>query len=130
MSIEKIKDVFFDERDPKNDVSRIEVSLPDEDIDNFLSVYAAGKFIIDDIEGNTDQADRRRRERLVRKIFKAAALALSDSQFQVFVMRYVFGFKEVEIAVQLGCGQSYISQVLKDTHREVRKLLRLEKSPK
>lgn len=68
----------------------------------------------------------RRQEKLLRKIFKAASQVLTTSQFQIFVMRYVYQMPENEIAQQVGCVQNYVSQVLKASIKKIQKRLRLE----
>lgn len=67
----------------------------------------------------------RRQEKLLRKIFKAASQVLTDSQFSIFTMRYVYQLPEDEISQQVGCVQNYVSRVLKASISKVQKRLRI-----
>src|SRR6185437_5024887 len=55
----------------------------------------------------------RKQEKLLKKTFKAASQVLTDAQFQIFSMRYIYQMPESEIAQQVGCVQNYISRALK-----------------
>jgi len=67
----------------------------------------------------------RKQEKLLRKVFKAASQVLTDAQFQIFTMRYVYQLPENEIAQQVGCVQNYISRALKASIKKVQKRLRV-----
>ncbi|MGH7974907.1 MAG: sigma factor-like helix-turn-helix DNA-binding protein [bacterium] len=67
----------------------------------------------------------RRQEKLLRKTFKAASHVLTDAQFQIFTMRYVYQLPEEEIAQQVGCVQNYISRALKASIKKIQKRLRV-----
>lgn len=67
----------------------------------------------------------RRQEKLLRKIFKAASQVLTDAQFQIFTMRYIYQLPEDEISQQVGCVQNYISRALKASIRKVQKRMRI-----
>ena len=67
----------------------------------------------------------RRQEKLLRKVFKSASQVLTDSQFQIFTMRYVYQLPEDEIAQQVGCVQNYVSRALKASIKKIQKKLRL-----
>lgn len=68
----------------------------------------------------------RRQEKLLRKVFKSASKVLTDAQFQIFTMRYVYQLPEDEIAQQVGCVQNYISRALKASIKKIQKRLRVE----
>jgi DNA-directed RNA polymerase specialized sigma subunit len=121
----KERDKFWDENDPKNNLDYIEISLPTEDLDHVIQKYAPN-FIVDDEDIEETQVFKRRKERLVRKIFQAASSTLTQRQLQVFMMRHVCGMKEMEIAGKLDVHQSYVSNVLKVCNRKIRKELRIE----
>jgi len=67
----------------------------------------------------------RRQEKLLRKVFKSASQVLTDAQFQIFTMRYVYQLPEDEIAQQVGCVQNYVSRALKASIKKIQKKLRL-----
>jgi RNA polymerase sigma factor (sigma-70 family) len=67
----------------------------------------------------------RRQEKLLRKIFKTASQVLTDAQFQIFTMRYIYQLPEDEISQQVGCVQNYISRALKASIRKIQKRLRV-----
>ena len=67
----------------------------------------------------------RRQEKLLRKLFKAASQVLTDAQFQIFTMRYIYQMPEEEISQQVGCVQNYISRSLKASILKIQKRLRI-----
>ena len=108
----------------------VEVFLPPEDIDKFLREHSERFVRQHEIEDSYFLIDRKRRERLMNKIYKAAAKCLTDRQFQIFILRYKFGFLETEIARQVQVIQPYVSNTLKVCNTKIRRILRLEKKPK
>ena|SRR5690348_15506414 len=68
----------------------------------------------------------RRQEKLLRKVFKSASQILTDAQFQIFTMRYIYQLPEDEIAQQVGCVQNYVSRALKASIKKIQKRLRLD----
>jgi hypothetical protein len=121
---ERIRDKFWDENDPLNDVDFIEVSAAPETLDELLRKYAPT--YVQSHDGSSSIRHRVRRKRLIRKIFKAAATCLTDRQFQIFVLRNVLAYKETVIANQLGVNQSYIANVLKISYVKIQNTLRLK----
>jgi len=67
----------------------------------------------------------RKQEKLLKKTFKAASQLLTDAQFQIFSMRYIYQMPESEIAQQVGCVQNYISRALKASIKKIQKRLRV-----
>lgn len=67
----------------------------------------------------------RRQEKLIRRVFKSASQVLTDDQFQIFTMRYIYNMPENEIAMQIGRNQSYIPLVLKNSIKKIQKRLRV-----
>lgn len=67
----------------------------------------------------------RRQEKLLRKVFKSARDVLTDAQFQIFTMRYVYQLPEDEIAQQVGCVQNYVSRALKASIKKIQKKMHL-----
>jgi RNA polymerase sigma factor (sigma-70 family) len=67
----------------------------------------------------------RKQEKLLKKIFKASSQVLTDAQFQIFSMRYIYQMPESEIAQQVGCVQNYVSRALKASIKKIQKRLRV-----
>ena len=65
----------------------------------------------------------RKRKRLLSRIFKVASEVLTDRQLQVFVMKYAFEFRSVDIATRLEFSEAYISMVLKICLIKIKKRL-------
>ena len=124
---ERIREKFWNEKDPKNDLDYVEVSLPDESIDAFIQHYALASYLrTEQMTPEEQSRAAERRARLLRKIMKAASLVLTDRQFQIFTLRHVTGLKEVDIAQQVEVNQSYISSVLHTSYKKIKKALRLK----
>jgi RNA polymerase sigma factor (sigma-70 family) len=70
----------------------------------------------------------RRQEKLLRKVLKAASQVLTDDQHQVFVMRFIYGLGNQEIADQLGKNVSYPPRLLKASVKKIQKRLRVEEN--
>ncbi|MGI0058966.1 MAG: hypothetical protein ACREBJ_04290 [Nitrosotalea sp.] len=109
----------FKSHDNSN-IDYVEISLPDETIDQFLQKYAHRQVTLDEHE---TRKLRRRKERLIRKIFQAGSLYFTNRQWQIFVHRWIGALKENEIAARLHVDQSYISSVLKACHLKLQKVL-------
>lgn len=70
----------------------------------------------------------RRQEKLLRKVLKASSQVLTDDQHQVFVMRFIYGLGNQEIANQLGKNVSYPPRILKACIKKIQKRLRVEEN--
>ncbi len=116
-----IREKFWSESQPTNNLDFVEISLPHEAVDDFLRKYAKSYFNKPTVEET--QKMRKKKERLVYKILKAGSLYFTDRQWQIFVHRYICSLKEVEIAAQLSVDQSYIASVLKACHLKLQKIL-------
>ena len=125
MPKERVRDKFWDINDPKNDIDCIEVTVPIEDFDKLIRKYAPSYIANLDVTTDDRIKIEKKKKRLIKKVFKGAAKTLTNRQFQIFVLRIVFGMKEVDIASQLGVNQSYIAQVLKVSFEKIRVVLRL-----
>lgn len=107
---------------PKN-VDFVEISMTHEDLEKIAQKNA---LLLD--QRNDPVLRRytvRRQEKLLRKVFKAASQVLTDAQFQIFTMRYVYQLPEEEISQQVGCVQNYISRTLKASIKKIQKRLRV-----
>lgn len=128
MTKERIRDKYWSDRHPNTDLDFVEVALPSESVDVFLRKYARHYLeAIEEADPDQIQQTRKRKDRLLRKIFKAASSGFTDRQFQIFILRYIFKLKETDIAGQIHVDQSYVSNVLKACHQKLHKLLRLNR---
>jgi DNA-directed RNA polymerase specialized sigma24 family protein len=107
---------------PKN-LDFLEISMPNEELDLVAQKNSAL------IDQRNDPVLRRkmvrRQERLLKKIFKAAAQVLTENQFNIFVQAYVYQLPDGEIAKQLGRHQTHITQTLRWSIKKVQKKLRV-----
>ena len=127
--IEKIRDKFWDERRPGFDMDRLEVYIPEHILDAFLREHSQSFKYRQPLETSDLMRNRRKYDKLIYKIFKAASIVLTDRQFEIFILRYKCLMKEIDIANQLNVDQSYISNVLKASHLNIKLALRLTKRP-
>lgn len=125
--IEKIRDKYWDERRPGFDMDMLEVYIPENILDAFLQEHAKKYVHRKNLEPSDLMHNKRRHDKLMYKIFKAASIVLTDRQFEIFVLRYKCYLKEMDIADQLGVDQSYISNVLKASYLNIKLALRLVK---
>ena len=116
-----IREKFWSDAQPTNNLDFVEISLPNEAVDDFIRKYAKSYF--KNVGVKETQRMRKKKERLVRKILKAGSLYFTDRQWQIFIHRYICSLKEVEIAAQLSVDQSYIASVLKACHLKLQKIL-------
>ena len=126
----KIKETerAHDEPGTPANVDFVEISMTHEDLEKLAQKNAQL------IEQRTDPALRRktvrRQEKLLRKVFKAASQVLTDAQFQIFTMRYIYQLPESEISHQVGGDQANISRALRGSIKKIQKRLRVEVSLK
>lgn len=101
----------------------IEISMSHEDLEKIAQKQSML------LEQRQDYEKRkhivRKQEKLLKKIFKASRQVLTDAQFQIFTMRYIYQMPESEIAQQVGCVQNYISRALKASIKKIQKRLRV-----
>jgi DNA-directed RNA polymerase specialized sigma subunit len=100
-----------------------EISMTHEDLEKIAQANA--QFLSQRNDPVLRKYTVRRQEKLLRKIFKAASQVLTDSQFQIFTMRYVYNMPEADIIQQVGCVQNYISRTLKASIKKIQKRLRV-----
>lgn len=127
---EKIRDKFWDERRPRFDLDYIEVSVAPEDLDAYVRAHSKHAVTEDDAGDPTYLIDRKRRENMLEDVYKTAAKILTDRQFQIFIMRYKFGLKEIEISRQARVNQPYVSNILRTCHAKIRVALNLQERKK
>lgn len=124
--IKIIKEKVYDPRSPKKDLDYVELSLDGINIDNYVKKYGSTKFFEKSTDTESQQSMHKKKERLIKKIFKAASLTLTDIQFQVFILRHVVCLKQADIAAQLKVNQSYVAAILKACNHKIKKILRLK----
>ncbi len=117
-----IRDKFWSDAQPNNNLDFVDVSLPDNAVDDFVRKYAKSFFKEKSSQEDIERL-KRKKERLVRKILRAGSLYFTDRQWQVFIHRWIGSLKEVEIAERLHVNQSYVSSVLKACHIKLQKVL-------
>lgn len=149
-----IRDRYFSEDQPSNNFDFVEVLVGDtaaleQYIYNSPQVQQilGGSFQLDLLEDKTETVQKRQK-RLLRKIMKAATTSLTDRQFQVFVLRFVFNLTQEEVASRLTrahlgrprldgsstqpentkpVSQEYVVQVLRTIVKKIQAELRLKK---
>ena len=127
----KVRDKYYSEDDPLNDIDFIEVSLPEESFDQVIRKYGNKSYLQRMGESSLDLDKKASRNRkLWNKLWKAASTVLTDKQFRIYVERNILKKKEVAIAKTLGVNQSYISNVLKVSNKKIRKVLKLNEEKK
>jgi RNA polymerase sigma factor (sigma-70 family) len=112
---------------PRN-VDFVEISMTHEDLEKLAQKHST------QIDQRNDPVLRkktvRRQEKLLRKVFKAASQVLTDAQFQIFTMRYIYQLPESEISHQVGGDQANISRALRGSIKKIQKRLRVDVSLK
>ena len=107
---------------PKN-VDFVEISMTHEDLEKYAQMNAV---FLDQLNDPVLRKHTvRKQEKLLRKIFKAASQVLTDQQFSIFTMRYIYNMPEEEILQQVGCVQNYVSRTLKASIKKIQKRLRV-----
>lgn len=119
--------VELDERFADNSGSQefVEINMTDEEMDKEIQHHPLISKRLS-IDAETRKKQMRRQELLLKKIFKAARKVLTDQQFQIFIMRYVYRMGEVEIAEQTNNDQPYIPLVLQQSVEKIQKELRID----
>ncbi len=119
----KILDQIHNDPGLSSSLDYVEISMTHEDLEKLAQKNAML------LEQRQDYERRkhlvRKQEKLLKKIFKAASQVLTDAQFQIFSMRYIYQMPESEIAQQVGCVQNYISRALKASIKKIQKRLRV-----
>jgi len=119
----KVRDKFIFEDHPKRDIDFIEISLPDHEVDNFVNKYAPDYFR----KQSQDLSQLIERENDKKKmrdsLYKAASECLTNKQFEIFILRFKGGMKEIEIAEKLKVNQAYIAIVLNACKEKLKRKL-------
>lgn len=112
---------------PKN-VDFVEISMTHEDLEKIAQQHS--QLLAQRTDPSIRRHAVRRQEKLLRKVFKAASQVLTDDQFTIFTMRYVYQMPEEEITQQVGGVQNYISRALKASILKIQKRLRVPENLK
>lgn len=111
-------------------IEQVEVGFPIDDVDAFLEHYG-GHPMGGDMDDVTRQYMRRKHDKIMYKVFKAASLVLTDRQWQIFNLRWIANQSQTDISHQLSVRQHYVSVVLQACNRKILKAFRLDpKKPK
>lgn len=124
------RDKHWDERRPGYDLDFVEVHVAPEDFDSFIHDHAEPFLRASEIDPATYLVDRKRRDQMREEIYKVARACLTDRQFEIFLYRYKFRRKEIDIARLVGTIQPYVSNTLKVCHAKIRRALNLEAKTK
>lgn len=152
----RVKDKYFSEELPSDDYSFKEVSVDDfESLDKYILdspqvQQALGNTFQGGIETGDKEKLQKKQKRLLRKVLQAASQVLTDRQFQIFVLRFIFNLTEEEVAERLTrefigrprldkrtkqagevkkISQPYVSQTTHVCIKKIQKALRLKDVP-
>jgi hypothetical protein len=128
--IEKVRDKYWEENRPGVDYDFIEWLCPPNELDAIVRANSAKFGFIEELDPADFLPDRKKQEELLQQIYAAAAKVLTPQQYKIFLMRYLFGLKEVDIAKQMGVSQPYIAANIPVVHSKIRKALLLEPTSK
>lgn len=148
-----VRDRYYPVDQPKNNYDFVEILVGDMDS---LERYIYESPQVQQVMGSSYQGDvtplskeliQKKQKRLLKKVMQAASQVLTDRQMQVFLLRFVFGLTQEEIADRLTrehvgrprldkkmkssmlpkkISQPYIVQTLTVVVAKIRKALRLE----
>lgn len=124
------RDKHWDERRPGYDLDFVEVHVAPADFDSFIHEHAERFLRNNEIDPATYLIDRKRRDQMRDEIYHVARACLTDRQFEIFLWRYKFRRKEIDIARLVGTIQPYVSNTLKVCHAKIRRALNLEAKKK
>ena len=119
----KIRDKYVLSDTPKRDIDFIEISLPDNEVDAFVNKYATS-YLRRQSQDLADLIKRdKERQKMKDDLYKAASECLTNKQFEIFILRFKGGMKEIDIAEKLGVYQGYISIVLNACKEKLKRKL-------
>lgn len=147
------RDRYFSEDLPSNNYDFVEVSIGDLDsLDRYINASpivqrTLGNYFVTDKAVEDREKYQKRSKRLLRKVLQAASQILTDRQFQIFILRFVFNLTEEQVAERLTrqyvgrprldkktkrtavvkkLSQPYVSQVVEKSILKIQKHLRLK----
>lgn len=124
--ISKEYDKFWHEDRPGFDYEYVERLVAPEDFDEVVRSSSERFGLRTELDPADFMPDRKKQEELLTQVYETAAKVLSKSQYKIFVMRYLFGLKEVDIAKQINTSQAYIAKDLPVIHYKIKKALQIK----
>ncbi len=124
--VERYYDKYWDENRPGFDHEYLERLVAPDDLDEVVRANSAKFGFVEELDPADFLPDRKKQEELLNQTYETAAKILTPSQYKIFIMRYLFGLKEVDIAKQMGTSQAYIAKTMPVLHYKIRKALQLE----
>lgn len=148
-----VRDKYFDEDQPRNDYNFVEVLVGDM---GALDQYIYNSPQVQQVLGSSFQINlptgskewtHKKQKKLLKKVMQAASRTLTDRQFQIFVLRFVFNLTQEEVASRLTrqhlgrpnlkgnskkpasnkpLSQEYVVQCLQTIVKKIQKELRLK----
>lgn len=152
-----VRDKYFSEDQPSNDFNFVEVLVGDM---GALDQYIYNSPQVQQVLGSSFQINlptgskaliQKKQKKLLKKVMQAAAKTLTDRQFQIFVLRFVFNLTQEEVASRLTrehlgrpklngkskkpdnnkpLSQEYVVQCLQTIIKKIQKELRLKPNHK
>lgn len=119
-------DKFWSEDRPGFDYEYVERLVAPEDFDEVVRSNSERFGLRSELDPADFMPDRKKQEELLKQVYEAAAKVLSKSQYKMFIMRYLFGLKETEIAKQLNTSQAYVAKDLPVVHYKIKKALQIK----
>lgn len=113
-----------------DDIDFHEISSAPENMEYTIGLKNPALLPIEEDAAKMAVRSRKKKERLIHKIVKAAKQCLAPIQLQVWSMRYFGGLKEVEIAERLDMDQGALSRSLKVSNYKIQRVLRVVKKTK
>jgi len=124
--LEKVYDKYWDENRPGFDYEYMEQLVAPEDMDEVVQAQSERFGLLQELDPSDFLPDRKKQEELLNQTYETAAKVLTNPQYRVFIMRYMFGLKETDIAKQMNISQAYVAAMLPRIHYKIRKALQLE----
>lgn len=123
--IEKVRDKYWEDDRPGVDYDYFEWLVPPEDLDNVVRENTEQFSFVEELDPADFLPDRKKQEEMLRQVYETAAQILKPQQYRMFIMRYMFGLKEIDIAKQMNIKQAYVGKELVQIHFKIRKALQV-----
>lgn len=126
---ERIRDKFWSDeatngKPPSNDVDFVEMSVPNDLMDEVIHKYASRyELWKSTLSPEEELEQRQQKEQKIKSIYEMAAKILTDKQMRIFLMRHLYNMQEEEIAQKINTDQSYIPLVLGICYKKIKKAL-------
>lgn len=123
---EKIRDKFWEDDRPGFDYDFVEWLVAPDELDAVVRANSEKFGFLEDLNPSDFMPDRKRQEELLHSVYESAAKTLTEQQYRIFILRYLFGLKEEDIARQMSVSQAYVAATLPTIHSKIRQILELE----